>query len=112
MKQTAAIFLGLLFAAVLVMAAPAAADQKAPPWRYNAHSPELPFPRSERAESVWASGACWSGCGAYCTWGLAGCLKEDSQGRCLKYTDKCDRYCQRECRNMGGPFLPIEFPWD
>jgi hypothetical protein len=72
----------------------------------------LPFPRSERAQSVWASGACWSECGSYCAWGEAGCLTRDSQGQCLKLTDTCDRYCQRECRTSGGPWLPIEMPWE
>ena len=81
-------------------------------WRYNAHSQDLPFPRSERAQSVWASGACWSECGSYCAWGMAGCLERDAQGQCLKLTDKCDRYCQRECRTSGGPLLPIEFFWE
>jgi hypothetical protein len=107
------ILLALLFAGMLAMVAPAAAaDGHAGVWRYNAHDQELPFPRSKRAESVWASGVCWTECGSYCAWGMAGCLKADSQGRCLKLTDKCDRYCQRECRTRGGPFLPIEFPWE
>lgn len=66
----------------------------------------LPFPRSERAQSVWASGVCWKECGAYCTHGLVGCLARDSQGQCLKYTDRCDRYCQNQCRTQGGPLLP------
>ena len=73
---------------------------------------ELPFPRSERAQSVWASGACWSECGAYCAWGEAGCLERDAQGICVKLTDKCDRYCQRTCRSYGGPLLAVEMPWD
>jgi len=81
-------------------------------WRYSAPGQELPFPRSERAQSVWASGACWSECGSYCAWGAAGCLERDAQGTCLKLTDKCDRYCQRACRTSGGPLLPIEFFWD
>lgn len=107
------IVLGILLASIFMAAGSAiAAEGQAPTWRYNAHSSDLPFPRGKRAESIWASGACWSECGSYCAWGLAGCLKEDSQGRCLKLTDKCDRYCQRECRTMGGPFLPIEFPWE
>lgn len=66
-------------------------------------SKSLPFPRGERAQSVWASNACWSGCQSYCTWGENACLQVDAQGRCLKITDRCDRYCQRECRTMGGP---------
>ena len=69
----------------------------------------LPFPRSERAQSVWASGACWSECGSYCAWGEAGCLTRDAQGQCLKLTDTCDRYCQRQCRTSGGPLLPLDF---
>lgn len=66
----------------------------------------LPFPRSERSQSVWASGLCWNQCGAYCTSGLVGCLRRDSQGQCLQYTDRCDRYCQNQCRTQGGPLLP------
>ncbi|MBI3704597.1 MAG: hypothetical protein HY244_12325 [Rhizobiales bacterium] len=81
-------------------------------WRYSTPGQELPFPRSERAQAVWASGACWSECGSYCAWGMAGCLERDAQGQCLKLTDKCDRYCQRQCRTSGGPLLPIEFFWE
>jgi hypothetical protein len=66
----------------------------------------LPFPRSARAASVWASGPCWNQCDAYCAWGLVGCLKRDSQGQCLQQTDRCDRYCQTSCRTRGGPYLP------
>ena len=107
------ILLGLVSVGfVVVSQAALAAEAKGSSWRYDAHSPEPPFPRSKRAESIWASDGCWSDCGSYCAWGLAGCLKEDSQGRCLKLTDKCDRYCQRACRTRGGPLLPIEFPWD
>ena len=112
MKRTG-ILTGLILIGIVVTGLPAeAVDGRAPPWRYNAHSSDLPFPRSGRAESIWASGTCWTECGSYCAWGLAGCLKEDSQGRCLKLTDKCDRYCQRECRTRGGPFLSVEFPWE
>ena len=112
MRRTG-VLLGLVLVGVLMAAAPvAAAERQAPPWRYNAHNQELPFPRSKRAESVWASGACWTECGSYCASGLAGCLKDDSQGRCLKLTDKCDRYCQHECRSRGGPILSVEFPWE
>ena len=89
----------------------------------------LPFPRSERAQSVWASGVCRSECGSYCAWGSADCLAGDAlaggslaggslagasearktQGKCLKLTDNCDRYCQRQCRTSGGPLLPLDF---
>ena len=98
----------------IVMAAGAAcaAESNTTTWRYDAHSPGLPFPRSERAQSVWASDSCWRECGSYCAWGMAGCLKEDAQGHCLKLTDRCDRYCQRECRTLSGPFLPFELPWE
>lgn len=106
----------LLGRIVLPAGGPAAAgDGKASDikiWRYGAPGQELPFPRGERAEAVWASGACWSECGSYCAWGAAGCLERDAQGTCLKLTDKCDRYCQRACRTSGGPLLPIEFFWE
>jgi hypothetical protein len=81
-------------------------------WRYNRHSAEPAFPLSERAQSVWASGACWSDCGSYTTWNLVACLERDTQGHCLKVTNRADRYCQRECRTSGGPLLPFELPWD
>jgi hypothetical protein len=75
----------------------------------NAAIERLPFPRSERAQSVWASGRCWSECGSYCAWGQADCLQRDGQAVCLKRTDRCDRYCQRSCRTSGGPLLPDIF---
>lgn len=68
----------------------------------------LPFPRSERAQAVWASLACWTDCGRQCAWGQAACLKVDVQATCIFWTDACDRSCQRQCRLMGGPLLPIE----
>jgi hypothetical protein len=88
-----------------------AADTMAPAgqpvvWRYNTSNQTLPFPRGERAQSVWASGACRTDCGSHCTWGIAACLQYNAQGHCLKLGDACDRYCQRECRAMGGPLLP------
>jgi hypothetical protein len=111
---------GLLLAGLLFpLAGPAAAGERAysapavvgphpAPWRYTAPNP-LPFERSVRAQTIWDYGACWSECGAYCAWALNSCLYEDTQGRCLAYTDACDRYCQRSCRSgYGGPFVPIE----
>ena len=82
-------------------------------WRYNKHNPEPAFPLNKRAESIWASGACWSECGSYTTWNLVACLDQDRQGRCLKRADAGDRACQRECRTRGGPLLPIDtlFPF-
>jgi hypothetical protein len=95
---TLAILLGLL----------AASAEAGEIWRYNRHSPEAAFPLTKRAEAVWASGACWSECGSYSTWNMVACLERDKQGRCLKLTDAADRYCQRQCRTRGGPFLPID----
>ncbi len=110
------VLIALLLVEIVSASPPVAAEGLRPApvtiWRYNNHPQELPFARGERAQSVWSSGACWSECGSYCAWGMAGCLERDAQGQCLKLTDKCDRYCQRECRTMGGPLLPIEFPWE
>ena len=69
----------------------------------------LPYPREARAEAVWNERACWSGCGSYCAWGMAACLRNDAQGTCLKLTDRCDRACLRGCRNAGGPLVPDVF---
>ena len=100
------ILIALLFGGILMPAADVlAADLK--PSRSSLHQQYLPFQRSERAQSVWASRACWSECGASCAWGMAGCLQRDSQGLCLQFTDTCDRYCQRECRTSGGPLLSL-----
>ena len=101
--------LALLLGGIWLLPASPAAAGEVDMWRYNHHSPDLPFPRSKRAESVWASGACWSGCGSHCTWGLAACVTVDAQGHCLKWADACDRSCQRECRTRGGPLLPLDF---
>jgi len=106
------IFLISLFLCGISMPATpaAAADVNGSP--YTAQREPLPFPRSERAQSVRASGVCWSECGAHCAWGMAGCLTHDAQGQCLKLTDACDRYCQRDCRASGGPLLPIDLLWE
>ena len=79
-----------------------------PIWRYNGPPQEMPFARSERSQSIWASGTCWSECGAYCAWNLNACLYNDTQGNCILQSAACDRACQRSCRSQGGPFLPIE----
>jgi hypothetical protein len=79
-----------------------------PVWRYNGPPQPLPFARSERSASVWASDACWNDCRASCAWDLNGCLHYDSQGTCILYSAACDRYCQRDCRTQGGPLLPFD----
>ena len=100
----------LLVTFFALVALPPAASAGAPEvWRYNKHSPGPPFELSKRAESVWASGACWSECGSYTTWNLIDCLDRDAQGRCLKHADAGDRACQRACRTRGGPYLPLDF---
>lgn len=113
MKPFLVVLALLLGGIVLPAAGPAmGADLKpmtAGSWRSPLYRDVLPFPRSERAQSVWASGACWSDCGSHCAWGLAGCLERDAQGQCVRLTDACDRYCQRECRTSGGPLLPLDF---
>ncbi len=68
-------------------------------------APALPFPRSPRAAAVWGEGACWQDCQATCSWDQTACLSADSQGACVKYTDACDRMCQRDCRTRGGSYV-------
>ena len=70
---------------------------------------QLPFPRTERAASVWNERACWSQCGSYTAWGMAECLNRDAQGVCIERANHSDRMCQRACRTSGGPYLPDIF---
>lgn len=116
MKRTIVLIALLLCGLWAASAGPsAAADLKpltAKTWRMNTRSAELPFPRSERSQAVWDGGARWTECGSYCAWGQTQCLGRDSQGLCLKLTDKCDRLCQRKSRTAGGPLLLLEMPWD
>ncbi len=102
----------LLVLAMLSAASPAVAADRAVAWRQAAPGHAPTFPRSARAQAIWAADACRRECGAYCAWDLVGCLRVDPQGHCLKVTDRCDRDCQRHCRTWGGPLLPLEFPWD
>ncbi|MEI7805712.1 MAG: hypothetical protein WCI56_10325 [Hyphomicrobiales bacterium] len=103
----------VVLAFILVVAATycaVAADYSRSPPRIGTieRSYEMPFPRSERAQSVWNSGVCWSECGANCAWGVAACLQRDAQGVCISKADTCDRYCLRLCRSplTAGPLVP------
>jgi len=50
--KSSRIILGFLFLAILMAAVPGKAlEGKVLVWRYNAHSADLPFPRSKRAEA-------------------------------------------------------------
>lgn len=111
--KSAQVLAWLIVAGILMTAdISGASERDAGTWRYDSRSAEPPFLHGKRAAAVWASDRCWKECGSYCTWGMAGCLQQDTQGRCLKLADRCDRYCQRQCRTMSGPYLPIELPWD
>jgi hypothetical protein len=112
--------LALVLVLLAGLAAPAAAaDMATVPHRHHHHARvssltglpphALPFPRSKREQSVWASDGCWDAAQDYCTWGEAKCLEHDAQGACLKYTDHCDRVAQRQCRTWGGPLVPDIF---
>ena len=93
----------------LLAAGPAMAADGALLSRADPLARQLPYPGEARAEAVWNERACWSGCGSYCAWGMAACLRNDTQGTCLKLTDRCDRACLRGCRNAGGPLVPDVF---
>lgn len=115
MKRTIVLIALLLCGLWAASAGPSAAADRAvtaKTWRMTTRSAELPFPRSWRSQAVWDGGARWTECGSYCAWGQTQCLERDSQGLCLKLTDKCDRLCQRQSRTAGGPLLPLEMPWD
>jgi len=111
--KRALVLLSLLAAAILMLPAGAVAAAEIGIAHYAEPLAErvymLPFPRSERAQSVWTGTACWQDCSRNCAWGLTECVYRDAQGTCLRITDRCDRYCQRACRIKGGPYLPIGY---
>lgn len=111
--KRALVLLFLLTGGALIAAGSQAGAAETGATRYAVGSGErvyvLPFPRSERAQSIWGETACWQDCQRTCAWGLTECLYRDAQGTCLQITDRCDRYCQRQCRNRGGPYLPIGY---
>lgn len=101
----------LLLVVAITLAAPAVAADAVVP-RDAAAAPavrSLPFPRTERAAAAWDERTCWSRCGAFCAWGMTNCLSRDAQGACLARADHCDRACLRNCRSMGGPYVPDIF---
>lgn len=89
-------------------AVPSVVGPHPPVWRYNAPPQPPPFEPSERSAAIWGADACWNDCRATCAWNLNGCLHYDTQGVCILYSAACDRYCQRDCRAQGGPFLPFD----
>jgi hypothetical protein len=102
--------LSLLSAALLVPAAPPSTAADIAVSRAVAAAPQvLPYPRSERAAAIWDERACWSDCGAHTAWRLTACVERDPQGHCLRVADSADRSCQRQCRTMGGPYVPDIF---
>lgn len=109
--KRALVLLFLLTGGTLVPAGSPAAAAEIGAARYAVRSGQriyvLPFPRSERAQAVWADTACWQDCQRTCAWGLTECLYRNAQGACLQISDRCDRHCQRACRGQGGPYLPI-----
>src|SRR5689334_7863388 len=104
-KKLIGICLAGLLGTIVAAAAPAADRNAGGYWRGNMQFHSLPFPRSERAVAIWNERACWSECGAHTAWSFAACLDYDVQGRCLRLADRADRFCQRECRSVGGPLV-------
>ena len=102
----AAILLAAATSSALLAMVPAQASDLRQ-WRNPARLYVLPFPRSDRAQAVWESDACWNGCGAQCSWGQNACLRVDAQSHCVAWTDACDRTCLKTCRTSGGPLLDI-----
>jgi hypothetical protein len=66
------------------------------------------IPRSPEASLVWASDACWRGCAMDCGRHFQACLSADTPEGCIAQNNACDRFCQRECRQYGGPWLPLD----
>ena len=104
--RRAAVLIGLMLGSIVLPGGELAAAERVPA---TASAQVLPFPRSPRAEIGVGSRACWSRMPIDLHLGPRRLPAVDSQGRCLKHTDACDRACQRDCRTRGGPYLPIEW---
>lgn len=102
----------LLLAALLLMTGLGSAQAAdAGVWSKSAAAPATVYrviPRSPAAELVWAGDACWRGCAQDCGRHHQTCLQGDTSGNCMAQNAACDRFCQRECRFYGGPFLPFD----
>jgi hypothetical protein len=109
MAKAVLILLLLLGAGAFVRSGSAAAADRAPARMATGKSHVLPFPRSPRAQAVWAERACWNACQAACTAALPKCFARESQGFCLEHNDTCDRACQSDCRTRGGPYVGALF---
>jgi len=65
-----------------------------------------PFAAGAREQAIRDELVCWSGCQSICTDGLHRCVADAiGQGSCLAATGRCDRVCQSDCRQRGGPLI-------
>jgi hypothetical protein len=69
-------------------------------------APQLPPFASKLSASVFASGGCWRACEAQCGGEFQVCLRFEPVEACHADINACSRMCLRQCRTMGGPFLP------
>ena len=101
----------LLIVAILTTGFAAAEAADTGIWRKSSAAPATVYrviPRSPAASLVWAGDACWRGCAMDCGRHFRACLATDAPENCIARNDACDRFCQRECRSYGGPFLPLD----
>jgi hypothetical protein len=107
----------LLAAALIVLTAPSllAAERAGRPIAAEP-PPVVAVPwsphRIPQAQAVAASRECWRGCQMSCKADFLACGYQQSGAECLALTDRCDRACQRRCRNTGDPIIDWPRLWD
>jgi hypothetical protein len=66
-----------------------------------------PFPLSRRARDIRLADACWHACQVDLGRAFQACLRDRRLTDCIGGNDAGDRYCLRNCRVSGGPWLNL-----
>ncbi|MPZ58749.1 MAG: hypothetical protein GEU91_20110 [Rhizobiales bacterium] len=67
-----------------------------------------PYPWSRRAAKIRRADHCWRSCLADAGRDFQACLRVQPPTDCVPWNDVADRFCLRECRLSGGPWVTLE----
>jgi len=92
---------------VLALAADPGNPRERPQHRaYSAHAG--PYPLSWRAAKIRRADRCWRACLADMGRDFQACLRGHHLTDCVHWNAAADRYCLRECRLAGGPWVDVK----
>jgi len=66
-----------------------------------------PYPPSWRAKKIRAADRCWRACLADTGREFQACLRVHRPTLCVNANAPADRYCLRQCRLSGGPWVTL-----